>query len=89
MIAATPDEGYAGCCAAIEHMDLRGDLSRIHAPTLVVAAAEDPSTPPEHGELIASLIPGARLDVIEDAAHLANLERPDAFTALLRDFLAA
>lgn len=89
MIAATPDEGYAGCCAAIEHMDLRGELSRVCAPTLVVAAAEDPSTPPEHGELIASLIPGARLAVLEDAAHLANLERADAFTALLRDFLAA
>jgi 3-oxoadipate enol-lactonase len=88
MIAATPDEGYAGCCAAIEHMDLRGDLSRVRAPTLVVSAAQDPATPPEHGELIASLIPGARFEVLEDAAHLANLERPDAFTALLRDFLA-
>jgi pimeloyl-ACP methyl ester carboxylesterase len=68
-------------------MDLRGDLGRVHAPTLVVAGADDPATPPELGELIASLVPGARLEVLADAAHLANVERPAAFTALLRDFL--
>lgn len=87
MIASTPDEGYAGCCAVIEHMDLRGELDRIRAPTLVVAGAGDPATPPEHGELIASLVPGARLEVLDPGAHLANLERPEAFTALMRDFL--
>jgi 3-oxoadipate enol-lactonase len=87
MVAATPAEGYAGCCGAIEHMDLRGDLGRIRAPTLVIAGAEDPATPPEHGELIASLVPGARLEVLEHAAHLANVERPEAFTRLLLDFL--
>jgi 3-oxoadipate enol-lactonase len=87
MIAGTPDEGYAGCCAAIQHMDLRPDLPRIDAPTLVIAASEDPSTPPEHGERIAAAIPGARLEVVEGAAHLANIERPDEFTALIRGFL--
>jgi 3-oxoadipate enol-lactonase len=87
MIAATPAEGYASCCAAIERMDLRGELSRVRAPTLVIAAEEDPATPPEHGELIASLIPGARLEVLEHAAHLANVERPDAFTELVLGFL--
>jgi 3-oxoadipate enol-lactonase len=87
MIAATPAEGYAGCCTAIEHMDLRAELGRVRAPTLVVAGEEDPATPPEHGELIASLIPGARLAVIEGAAHLANIERPDAFTAVVRSLL--
>jgi 3-oxoadipate enol-lactonase len=87
MIAGTPDEGYAGCCAAIGHTDLRPHLPRIDAPTLVIAASEDPSTPPEHGERIAAAIPGARLEVVEGAAHLANIERPDEFTALIRGFL--
>jgi pimeloyl-ACP methyl ester carboxylesterase len=59
----------------------------VRAPTLVIAAEEDPATPPEHGELIASLIPGARLEVLEHAAHLANVERPDAFTELVLGFL--
>jgi 3-oxoadipate enol-lactonase len=88
MIAATPAEGYAGCCAAIEHMDLISDLARITAPTLVVAGAEDPATPPEHGEQIASAVPGARLIVLEGAAHLGNVEQPEAYNRLLTEFLA-
>lgn len=88
MIAATPSEGYAGCCAAVEHMDLTGELARVRAPTLVIAGAQDPSTPPEHGGLIASLIPGARMEVLSPAAHLANLESPAAFNALVLGFLA-
>jgi 3-oxoadipate enol-lactonase len=87
MLAATPAEGYAACCGAIERMDIRGELAGIRAPTLVIVGEEDPATPPEHGELIASLIPGARLEVLEHAAHLGNLERPEAYTSLVLDFL--
>ena len=47
-------EGYAGCCRAIERMDLRADLGRITAPALVVAGEQDLSTPPEHGKRIAA-----------------------------------
>ena len=57
MLVATPDEGYAGCCAAIEHMDLVPELGAIRAPTLVIAGRQDPATPPEHGERIAAGIP--------------------------------
>jgi 3-oxoadipate enol-lactonase len=46
MIAATPDEGYAACCGVIEHMDLTDQLPAIQAPTLVIAGAQDPATPP-------------------------------------------
>jgi 3-oxoadipate enol-lactonase len=87
MVASTPAEGYASCCTAIEHMDLTGELGTVRAPTLVIAGAEDPATPPEHGELIASLIPGARMEVLTPAAHLANAEQPEAFARLLLDFL--
>ncbi len=79
MLVATPPEGYAGCCEAIGAWDFRPELGSIAVPTLVVAAAEDPSTPPEHAELIADSISGARLVVLEDAAHLANVEQPEAF----------
>ena len=57
------------------------------APTLVVTASEDPSTPPEHAELIAARIPGARLEVLGEAAHLANVERPAEFNRLLEEHL--
>lgn len=89
MIVNTPDDGYAACCAAIARMDLRPDLNSIVAPTLVVAAEHDPSTPPEHGRLIAEGIPSARLEVIPGAAHLANVERPDEVTRLLVRHLTA
>jgi 3-oxoadipate enol-lactonase len=87
MLLATSPEGYAGCCAAIRDMDLRDRLASITAPTLVMAASDDPSTPPEHGEAIAAAIDGARFHVIPRARHLANVERPDEFTAAIMEHL--
>ncbi|NEL52979.1 alpha/beta fold hydrolase [Modestobacter sp. CPCC 205119] len=75
MVAGTSDEGYAACCAAIADLDLRPDLPRITAPTLVVSGADDPALPPEHQEAIAGPIPGAELLTLSPAAHLANLEQ--------------
>lgn len=86
-LAAQPPEGYAACCGAIERMDLRPVLGAIRAPTLVVAAADDPSTPPEHGRAIAAAVPGARFELVADAAHLASVQRPETVTALLLDHL--
>jgi 3-oxoadipate enol-lactonase len=88
MIASTPGEGYAACCEAIAEMDLRADLPHIAVPTLALAGAEDPATPPEHLEFIAKSVPGATLAVIPDAAHLANLEQPTEVTAVLLEHLA-
>lgn len=82
-VEATPAEGYASCCDAIRTMDLSGDLARIEAPTLVVAGAQDPATPPECARRIAAGIPDARCAVLESAAHLANVERAREVTALL------
>jgi 3-oxoadipate enol-lactonase len=88
MIAATPDEGYIACCGAIERMDLRGDLPRITAPLLAIAGRDDPATPPPHLELIAAAVPHARLVLVEDAAHLANIDQPDIVNALLTEHLS-
>lgn len=85
----TDPEGYAGCCAAIRDMDLRDRLPSIEAPTLVVTAAEDPATPPEHGELIRDAIPGARFEVVPRASHIANLEQPERITDLIMTHLEA
>ena len=88
MLRATPDEGYAGCCEALAAMDLRDGLARITAPTLVVAGAVDPATPPAKAQEIAAAIPGARLQVVPGAAHLANIEQPEQVTRLLLDHFA-
>ena len=78
-----PPEGYAGCCEAIATMDLRPDLASITAPTLVIHGADDPAIPLPHSQEIAETIPGARLAVVEHAAHLATVEQPDSVTGLL------
>jgi 3-oxoadipate enol-lactonase len=89
MIAASDDEGYAGCCEAIAALDLREDLGRITAPTLVISGAEDPALPPEHQQVIADGIPGAELLSVSPGAHLANLEQPLEVTGALLAHLDA
>jgi pimeloyl-ACP methyl ester carboxylesterase len=69
-------------------MDLRDRLSSITVPTLIIAGTEDPATPPEHGELIRDSIPGADFEVVPDASHLANIERPEVVTRAILDHLA-
>jgi 3-oxoadipate enol-lactonase/4-carboxymuconolactone decarboxylase len=83
MIAGTPAEGYAACCEAIGSMDLRDDLERICAPTLALAGAKDPATPPEHLAAIADRVPDGRLVVVPQSAHLASWEQAGAVNAAL------
>jgi 3-oxoadipate enol-lactonase len=80
-ILATPAEGYAACCEALAVWDARGRLGPIAAETLVVAAAEDPSTPPEELAAIAGEIQGSELVLVPEAAHLVSVEQPAAFAA--------
>jgi pimeloyl-ACP methyl ester carboxylesterase len=89
MLHACPPEGYAGCCGVLERLDLRGELALIRAPTLVIAAAEDPSTPPAHSEAIAAAVAGAELEVLPQGAHLAAIERADEVAALILRHLEA
>jgi 3-oxoadipate enol-lactonase len=87
VVAATPAEGYASCCEVIAAMDLRPDLSRIAAPTLAVAGADDPATPPPHLEAIAEGVQDGRLLVVAEAAHLANAEQPQTITSAIIEHL--
>jgi 3-oxoadipate enol-lactonase len=87
MICGTPVEGYAGCCEAIATMDLRGALPSIAAPTLVIGGADDPAVPPDHQRAIAAAVTGAQLEIIEDAAHLPNIQHPDRVNRLIASHL--
>ncbi|BEU98692.1 3-oxoadipate enol-lactonase (plasmid) [Acidovorax sp. DW039] len=87
-IASTPPEGYAACCDALGHSDLRDQLARITAPTLLLAGSADPVTTVAEAQSMQACIPGAQLAVVP-ASHLSNLEAPHAFTGALLDFLAA
>jgi 3-oxoadipate enol-lactonase len=87
MFLSVDAEGYARCCEALARWDVRSELGEITAATLLIFATEDPATPPAMGEELAAGIPGSRLEVLENAAHLANLERPDHFNRLLKEHL--
>jgi len=87
MFESVDDDGYANCCAVIQHMDQTAALSSITAPTLVIAGAQDPATPPDHAERIVAAIEGARLEVLDPGAHLVNVERPEAVTELIIEHL--
>lgn len=77
MVASTPAEGYASCCEVIAAMDLLPDLPAVTAPTLAIAGADDPATPPWQLERIADSVAHGQLLVVPGAAHLAAAERPD------------
>ncbi|GAA2712869.1 3-oxoadipate enol-lactonase [Micromonospora olivasterospora] len=85
MLTNTPAAGYAASCAAIAAMDQRADLGRVTAPTLVIAGADDLATPVEHAVEIVERITGARLALVDQAAHLANVEQPEVVSRLLQE----
>ena len=86
MLVSGPAGGYTGCCAVLRDTDLRDEIAAISAPTLVVAAVDDPVTPPANGEFMKSRIPNAELAILE-GSHITNVEQADAFNAHLLRFL--
>jgi 4,5:9,10-diseco-3-hydroxy-5,9,17-trioxoandrosta-1(10),2-diene-4-oate hydrolase len=84
--AGTP--GFVHALQALLDYDLRERLPEIACPTLVVWGDGDRLITVRDADVFAELIPGARKVVFEDTGHMAMLERPAAFNALLRDFLA-
>jgi 3-oxoadipate enol-lactonase len=86
-------ETVEGIVGALEAMRARPDstplLSEIDVPTLVVVGEEDVITPVKEARAMAAMIRGSRLEVIPEAGHLSNLERPAAFNAALSDFVGS
>jgi pimeloyl-ACP methyl ester carboxylesterase len=65
------------------------DVSRVTAPALVVAGADDVLTPPAHARALAAALPNARLEVLDGAGHAVALERADALNALVAEVASA
>jgi 3-oxoadipate enol-lactonase len=87
MLSATPPTGYAASCDAIAEMDLAPLLGRITAPTLAIAAADDPATPPPHLERIAAGVQHGRCVTLEGGAHLLTVEQPRRLGELILEHL--
>lgn len=87
MLAATTDDGYAGCAAAVGGHDTRDELGSIAAPVLVIGGADDVASAPEITRTLADAIPGASYELLDDAGHLLNLEHPQVVAELILDHL--
>lgn len=88
VIASTPPAAFRDSTRAMIGFDLREAVERIAVPVLLVAGSEDANAPAPTMEKMAARIPGAAYACIAGCGHLAMLERPAEFDALLRPFLA-
>jgi len=87
MLTRTPADGYAGTCAALRDADLTASTRALDLPTLCIVGDQDGSTPPDLVRELASLIKGARFEIIADAGHIPCVEQPEATISLIRSFL--
>jgi len=88
ILAASP-RGIANALRGLAaRADSREMLPKVAVPTLVLVGEEDVLTPPDEARAVAAAIPGARLEVIPRAGHLANLENPEAVNTALLAFLS-
>lgn len=85
MVRTTPAAGFIGCAGALSMFDLRSRLEDLKIQSLFVAG--------EHDAVIGGtkqlheMVPNSQFRAIPNAGHLCNLENPEAFLAVLKDFL--
>ena len=75
--------------AMAERPDSVPFLKQITCPTQIIVGELDQATPPADARLMADQIPHARLATIPNAAHLANMEQPDMFSAIVGEFASS
>lgn len=85
--AATPVDGYVGCCEVLRDSDMSPFLGAISAPTLVIAGWNDAASPLAASQFLRDSIPGAQLEVIPGSGHLSNIDQPRLFNEALASFL--
>jgi len=86
-IAATPVAGFIGCGQAIMKLATTARLKDIKLPVLAIAGEQDAAAPGTR--YIGENVAGAKLVMIPQAAHIANVEQPAAFNRALREFLSS
>ena len=73
----------------LQSFDLRPELPRITAPTLILAGRQDWICPPEFSEEIHRLIPGSQLQVLDDSSHSLRVDAPVAMRNAIASFVSA
>jgi 3-oxoadipate enol-lactonase len=87
LIQRTPVPGYVGCCHAISKLNTTARLKEIKRPVLAIAGEQDAAAPGTR--YIGENVPGAKLVMIPQAAHIANIEQAESFNRALREFLSS
>jgi 3-oxoadipate enol-lactonase len=86
-MACVPETTYRATMLALMGFDLRHALKEIQVPALLLSGSKDNNAPAPMMAKMASYIPSATYVELEGVGHLANLERPEEFNAVLWDFL--
>jgi len=87
MIRETSADGFIGCANALQGIEYLETARAITCPTLIIVGEKDPAATPELAGAMHERVAGSRLEVLPDAAHISNIDNPDAFNAALIPFL--
>ncbi|MBR9990183.1 MAG: alpha/beta fold hydrolase [Gemmatimonadetes bacterium] len=87
MSAASAPSVIAALLGMAERPDSTPQLRSINVPTQLIVGARDEITPPGDARLLARAIPGAQIEIIDNAGHMPGLEQPAAFNRVLVNFL--
>ena len=88
MVEATDLQGYLAGVNVVTGVDFRPRLAELRVPTLSLAGAQDIGDFPDQAKAMHAAVPGSHLALIEGAAHLCNLEKPESFNAAIAAHLA-
>ena len=83
-----PAAGFRAAVECLPDHDVRGHLSDITCPALVIVGEMDRETPVAYAEALAAGLPDSTLEVLEGVGHLSPSEAPERFNQLVGDFLA-
>ena len=87
LLLRSPVEGYLGTCAALRDADLTSEIDAIKQFTLVLAGAQDQSTPVALVRAMADRLQAAHFATVDQAGHLPCIDQPVRVAQLIRDYL--
>lgn len=87
MISSTGVEGYTACASAVRDMAQTTMLLKVKAPTMVLVGRQDPGCTVEQATVVHRMIDASQMIILEDAAHLSNIEQSQLFNKTLRSFI--
>lgn len=87
MVTSNDAAGYVACCRALQGLDFLKDLGQAKTPILYVGGSEDKGAAPEVMQAMADATPGGDFTEVPGAAHVANINAPEAYNAAIKAFL--